>query len=110
MNKLTLLLAVLILLATPGWSQTSSYLDAVYQTYEGASGTVDPIEALKTGIKEQFAIEIADDPDVNRWSADWLNAVKAVLTALPANFRSATRMIYLEPSNLDFEVKIQRLQ
>lgn len=105
MNKLTLILAVLILLTTPAWSQTGSYLDAVYQVYDNASASVDPVETLKTSITDQFDIEIADDPDVNRWSVDWLNAVKAVLTALPAQFRSATRMIYLEPSNLDFEIK-----
>ena len=104
MNRLYLILTVLVMLTTPAWCQSGSYLDAVYQVYDNASDT-DPLEQLKASIKEQFDIEIADDPDVNRWSEDWLNAIKAVLTALPADFRSATRMIYLEPSNIDFEVK-----
>ncbi|MBU1107867.1 MAG: hypothetical protein KKB51_14430 [Candidatus Riflebacteria bacterium] len=104
MNRLCLILTVLLTLSTPAWCQSNSYLDAVYQVYDNASET-DPLEVLKNSIKDQFEIEIADDPDVNRWSEDWLNAVKAVLTALPANFRSATRMIYLEPSNIDFEHK-----
>ncbi len=104
MKKLTLILAVLLAFSVPVWSQSESYLDAVYQVYDNASGT-SPLEALKESIRNQFEIEIADDPEVHRWSEDWLNAVKAVLTALPAKFRSATRMIYLEPSNLDFEVK-----
>ena len=104
MNKLAVVMAVLLALSVPAWSQSESYLDAVYQVYDNASDT-DPLETLKNSIRDQFDIEIADDPDVHRWSEDWLNAVKAVLTALPEKFRSATRMIYLEPSNLDFEVK-----
>ncbi|HAE41162.1 MAG TPA: hypothetical protein DCG57_21385 [Candidatus Riflebacteria bacterium] len=104
MNRSLLILAVLVLLASPVWCQSSSYIDAVYQVYEDANAS-DPVEVLKNSIKTQFDIEIADDPDVNRWSKTWLDAVNTSLTALPASFRSATRMIYLDPSNLDFEVK-----
>jgi hypothetical protein len=60
---------------------------------------------LKNSIKNEFQIEIADDPEVNRWTEPWLKAVKEVLALLPADFRSATKMIYLDPGTLQYEVK-----
>jgi len=90
-----------VLFLAPLSAQGGSYLDTVYQTYETAS---DPVALLKNAIKEQFDIEIADE-STNQWTENYLNAVKDVLSALPAEFRSATRMIFLDPSFAQFELK-----
>jgi len=63
MNKLAVVMAVLLALSVPAWSQSESYLDAVYQVYDNASDT-DPLETLKNSIRDQFDIEIADDPEL----------------------------------------------
>lgn len=100
----TVLFALAILLSSPVAAQSSSYLDSVYQTYTTASDT-DPVAVLKQSISDKFQIEIANDPDVNQWTVSWLTAVNQVLTALPESFRSATRMIYLDPTIMQFEVR-----
>lgn len=105
MKKLIgLLMVAAVLLVIPASAQNASYLDSVYQTYDVATGT-DALTTLKNSISEQYGIEIADDPEVNQWSLSYVTAIKEVLAALPAGFRSATRMIYLDPTYLQYEVK-----
>lgn len=105
MKKLIgLLILTAVLLVAPASAQNASYLDSVYQTYDTATGT-DALTTLKNSISEQYGIEIADDPDVNQWSLSYVTAIKEVLAALPASFRSVTRMIYLDPTYLQYEVK-----
>lgn len=103
MIKKVCLLAFLsvVLCLAPLSAQGGSYLDTVYQTYETAT---DPVSLLKSAIKEEFEIEIADESS-NQWTEAYLKAVKDVLSAMPAEFRSATRMIYLDPGFAPFELK-----
>ncbi|MEW6709486.1 MAG: hypothetical protein AB1403_06640 [Candidatus Riflebacteria bacterium] len=107
-----LLLALILLLAVGGtvMAQSSSYLDSVYQSQnvqmqEEQSEETDPIEALKNEIYETYQVEMVEDAAVNRWTKSWLQVVKSVLAALPQEFRSATKMITLDPTFMPYEVK-----
>lgn len=101
---LRLLVVAAVLLAMPVSAQNASYLDSVYQTLEVATGT-DAVTTLKDSINSEYGIVIAEDPNVSNWTLSYVTAIREVLAALPAEFRSATRMIYLDPSFLQYEVK-----
>lgn len=110
------LILVLALLCNPLWAQSSSYLDTVYQSQEddvrlqeednaNTTTEADRVEALKDSINETYQIKIGDDETVNQWTEVWLTAVEEVLQVLPEEFRRATRVISLDPSYMEFELK-----
>ncbi len=97
---------VLILLVSPAMSQNASYLDSVYQTLEVATGT-DALTALKNSINEKFNVVIAEDEGENQntWNLNYVQAIKEVFEAVPASFSMYTRMVFLDPSPVQYEVK-----
>ncbi len=107
MKKLISLLGIfVILLVSPVLGQNASYLDSVYQTLEVATGT-DALTALKDSISAEFNVVIAEDQseNQNQWSLSYVQAIKEVLSVMPASFSAATRMVYLDPSPIQYEVK-----
>ncbi|GAB4267167.1 MAG: hypothetical protein Kow0029_01470 [Candidatus Rifleibacteriota bacterium] len=112
MKKLSLVLIVIIFGgAFAAMAQNASYLDSVYQTqYQenvatGTENEASRVQALKDAIYENYNIDIVDDEAVNQWSEVWLTAVSEVLQALPEEFRQYTKVISLDPSYMQFEVK-----
>lgn len=106
-----IILILAVVMACPAVSaQSASYLDSIYQTndknaqFQEQEPDADPAQALKDQIYETYQIDIVDD-ETNRWSITWMNHIKSVLAALPEGFRSATKIITLEPGFLPFEVK-----
>jgi hypothetical protein len=105
-KMICLLLAMFISMAMTASAQNASYLDSVYQTLDSAPAE-DPLQALKDSIGDQFGIVIAEDQAVNQnaWSMTYVQAIKEVLESVPASFSAATRMIFLDPSPIQYEVK-----
>ncbi len=95
-----------MLLAMPVKAQNASYLDSVYQTLEVATGT-DALTALKDAISSEYNVIIAEDQaeNQNQWNLSYVQAIKDVLAALPASFTASTRMVYLDPAPVQYEVK-----
>ncbi|MDD3146264.1 MAG: hypothetical protein PHD82_03090 [Candidatus Riflebacteria bacterium] len=107
MKKLISLLGIfLVLLVVPVNGQNASYLDSVYQTLDTSPAT-DALTALKDSISAEFNVVIAEDQseNQNQWSLSYVQAIKEVLAVMPASFSAATRMVYLDPSSVQYEVK-----
>lgn len=112
-NTAIILVAVLAVVSLPGYAQSSSYLDSVYQTYQLAEGennkesTVqrDPTEILKDQIYEKYGIFMVDEPLTNPWPMNFLEAAQQVLAAVPEDFRSCCKIITLDPSFMQYDLK-----
>ncbi len=107
MKKILYIVLASFILVTAGLSaQNASYLDSVYQTLDNASAE-DPLQALKDSISDQFGIVVAEDQAVNQnaWPLEYVQAIKEVLESVPASFSAATRMIFLDPSPIQYEIK-----
>ena len=103
---LSLFVALAVILVAPVSAQNASYLDSVYQTLEASTG-IDALTALKEAINNQYNVVIAEDQaaNQNQWDISYVQAIKDVLAALPASFTASTRMVFLDPSPVQYEVK-----
>lgn len=114
-NSLFILIALLLIVSLPGLAQNSSYLDSVYQTYQFAEGEDgsegegddqrDPSEILKDQIYEDYGVFMVDEPLTNPWPMKFLEAAQQVLAALPEDFRNCTKIITLDPSLMQYDLR-----
>ncbi|MGM0600321.1 MAG: hypothetical protein ACQETH_10965 [Candidatus Rifleibacteriota bacterium] len=110
MKKVVLFLILLLVIspANPLKAQNASYLDSLYQTTEGSEDETqepDAIEILKQDIYNSHQIVIRNEPELDQWSETWLQAVKEVLDIMPASFTWPTRIISIDPSYSQYEIK-----
>jgi hypothetical protein len=108
MKKLLLFLILSMVISPVNLkAQSASYLDSLYQTNGESEENEEPdaIEILKQDIYDNHQIVVRDEPELNQWSETWLQAVKEVLDIMPASFSWSTRIISIDPSYSQFEVK-----
>lgn len=66
----------------------------------------DQRQAKLDRIYEQYGIEVIEDQLVNMLPDDFLEALEQVLAALPESFVQFTQIINVDPSQMDFEIRI----